>query len=71
MSSVSRRFNTGAPRHCQAIARACCRRMAVLNDFEANGYGVTAMDEKHLVTLNEVPAADKACKPFSLHFHCL
>ena len=45
--------------------------MAVLNDFEANGYGVTAMDEKHLVTLNEVPAADKACKPFPLHFHCL
>ena len=45
--------------------------MAVLNDFEANGYGVTAMDEKHLVILNEVPAAEKACNLFLPHQNCL
>ena len=39
-----------APDHC---------RMAVLNDFEANGYGVTALDEKHVVVLNDVLATEK------------
>lgn len=39
-----------APDHC---------RMAVLNDFEANGYGVTALDEKHVVVLNDVLATQK------------
>ena len=34
-------------------------RMAVLNDFEANGYGVTALDEHHVVVLNDVPATEK------------
>ena len=34
-------------------------RMAVLNDFEANGYGVTALDEKHLVVLNDVLSTEK------------
>lgn len=34
-------------------------RVAVLNDFEANGYGVTALEPEHLVCLNEVPDDDK------------
>ena len=34
--------------------------MAVLNDFEANGYGVTALDEKHVVVLNDVLPTEKA-----------
>lgn len=34
--------------------------MAVLNDFEANGYGVTAVSDENLVTLNDVPAKPKA-----------
>ena len=32
----------------------------MLNDFEANGYGVTALDEKHVVVLNDVLATEKA-----------
>ncbi len=31
----------------------------MLNDFEANGYGVTALDEKHLVVLNDVLSTEK------------
>ncbi len=34
--------------------------MAVLNDFEANGYGVTAVSEENLISLNEVPAKPRA-----------
>ena len=34
-------------------------RMAVLNDFEANGYGVTALEPEHVVVLNDVPPAPK------------
>ncbi|KAK9843781.1 hypothetical protein WJX81_006046 [Elliptochloris bilobata] len=37
-------------------------RMAVLNDFEANGYGVTAVSEENLVVLNDVPAKQKGPK---------
>ena len=32
----------------------------MLNDFEANGYGVTAVNDENLVTLNDVPAKPKA-----------
>ncbi len=46
---------------------AVCR-MAVLNDFEANGYGVTAVDEHHVVVLNDVPATHKV--HMSNHQHC-
>jgi hypothetical protein len=35
-------------------------RMAVLNDFEANGYGVTAVSDENVVVLNNVPAKPKA-----------
>ena len=38
-------------------------RMAVLNDFEANGYGVTALDEEHLVVLNDVLSTEKVPLP--------
>ena len=31
----------------------------MLNDFEANGYGVTALDEEHLVVLNDVLSTEK------------
>ena len=44
------------------------RRMAVLNDFEANGYGVTALDEQHVVVLNDVPATEKVS--VSEYQHC-
>ncbi len=27
----------------------------MLNDFEANGYGVTALEPEHVVVLNDVP----------------
>ena len=47
--------------HNLAEMRHDACRMAVLNDFEANGYGVTALDEKHVVVLNDVPATEKAC----------
>jgi glucokinase len=33
--------------------------MAVLNDFEANGYGVTALQPEHVVVLNDVPPVEK------------
>ena len=33
--------------------------MAVLNDFEANGYGVTALQPEHVVVLNDVPPMPK------------
>ena len=42
--------------------------MAVLNDFEANGYGVTALDEHHVVVLNDVPATEKVS--VSQYQHC-
>ncbi len=38
-------------------------RVAVLNDFEANGYGVTALQPDHLVCLNEVPEVEKVRAP--------
>ncbi len=31
----------------------------MLNDFEANGYGVTALEPEHLVVLNDVPPTTK------------
>lgn len=34
--------------------------MAVLNDFEANGYGVTAVSDENVVALHDVPAKPKA-----------
>lgn len=37
-------------------------RVAVLNDFEANGYGVTALQPEHLVCLNEVSEVEKGPK---------
>ena len=40
------------------------RRMAVLNDFEANGYGVTALEPEHVVVLNDVPPQPKVCAFF-------
>lgn len=38
--------------------------MAVLNDFEANGYGVTALEPEHVVVLNDVPPQPKVCAFF-------
>ena len=37
----------------------CRCRMAVLNDFEACGYGVPALQEEDLLVLNDVPARPK------------
>ena len=34
-------------------------RVAVLNDFEANGYGVPALAPEDLIVLNDVPPAPK------------
>lgn len=42
------------------IGLSLSSRVAVLNDFEANGYGVTALEPEHLVCLNEVPDVEKA-----------
>ena len=36
-------------------------RVAVLNDFEAAGYGITVLSENDYVALNAVPAAPQAC----------
>ena len=36
-------------------------RMAVLNDFEACGYGVPALQPEDLLMLNDVPARQKVC----------
>lgn len=47
--------------------RACglCRkyglRVAVLNDFEAAGYGISVITEKDWEVLNNVPAAPQVC----------
>ena len=38
----------------------CARRVAILNDFEAVGYGVPVLTDNDLVVLNDVPAEDKA-----------
>lgn len=35
-------------------------RVAVINDFEALGYGIPELEEKDLLVLNDVPAEDKA-----------
>lgn len=53
--------------HAERGLGVCCR-MAVLNDFEANGYGVTALDEHHVVVLNDVPATEKVS--VSQYQHC-
>lgn len=52
----------GSGRSCAALCCDAARRarMAVLNDFEANGYGVTAVSEENLISLNEVPAKPQA-----------
>lgn len=39
------------------VTVAC--RMAVLNDFEACGYGVPALQAEDLLVLNDVPARHK------------
>jgi hypothetical protein len=36
--------------------------MAVLNDFEANGYGILALGEEDMVVLNDVPI-ERAVRP--------
>lgn len=33
--------------------------MAVINDFEAVGYGIPVLEDKDLLVLNDVPAEDK------------
>lgn len=38
-------------------------RMAVLNDFEACGYGVPALQAEDLFVLNDVPARQKVLPP--------
>ncbi len=43
-------------------------RMAVLNDFEACGYGVPALQPEDLLVLNDVPARRKVCLGF--HYLC-
>lgn len=69
-ATVGRHTLHQAPMHmlipCDTNIReteSVCCRMAVLNDFEANGYGVTALDGKHVVVLNDVPSTDKVCSP--------
>mmetsp|Transcript_32908 Transcript_32908/g.72684 ORF Transcript_32908/g.72684 Transcript_32908/m.72684 type:complete len:410 (-) Transcript_32908:761-1990(-) len=37
-------------------------KVALLNDFEAVGYGIPALDESDLVVLNDAPRVDKAPK---------
>ena len=39
--------------------------MAVLNDFEAAGYGITIISEKDYVVLNDVPAAPQVRQRFT------
>ena len=40
--------------------------MAVLNDFEAAGYGITIITEKDYVVLNDVPAVPQASFSISI-----
>lgn len=45
------------------MACACRKyglRVAVLNDFEAAGYGITVISQNDYVVLNNVPAAPQA-----------
>ena len=50
-----------AEEYLTGVCHQC--RMAVLNDFEANGYGVTALEPHHVVTLNDVPPTEKVFTP--------
>ena len=38
----------------------CCR-VAVLNDFEANGYGILALQPDEVVVLHDAPPTPKVC----------
>ena len=44
-------------------------RMAVLNDFEACGYGVPALQPEDLLVLNDVPARQKVSPQLHLLYH--
>lgn len=43
--------------------------MAVLNDFEACGYGVPALQPEDLLVLNDVPARQKVSPELCLLYH--
>ena len=36
-------------------------RVALVNDFEALGYGIPLLDQSDLVVLNDVPVQEKVC----------
>lgn len=44
--------------------------MAVINDFEALGYGIPLLEDDDLLVLNDVPAVDKV-ELSKTEFHCL
>lgn len=44
-----------------AVRQNHARRFAVLNDFEANGYGVPTLTHDDLLVLHDVPPVDKVC----------
>ena len=45
--------------------RAVCR-VAVLNDFEANGYGILALQPEDVVVLHDAPPVPKVCPTIQL-----
>jgi hypothetical protein len=53
-------YNVGLPppvwETCSDVCDPPCS-MGVLNDFEANGYGILALQPEDVVILNDVPAA--------------
>ena len=66
-SAAPRARGAHPPTHALAaeVEKAFGIRCAVLNDFEAVGYGVPVLTDNDLILLNDVPAEDKVggCSP--------
>ena len=49
------------------VDECCLCRFAVLNDFEAVGYGVSVVPDSDLLVLNDAPVDPKVSYPWSHH----
>lgn len=54
------------------LTHSWCRmfRFAILNDFEAVGYGIPAVAETDVVVLNDAPIVPNVCPPSASLCHC-
>jgi glucokinase len=48
---------------CCAVLRLLAPRAAVLNDFEAVGYGILALGPQDLIDINNIPAKPQVSQP--------